>query len=140
MREKELYKYVKEYFEGKKYRVFIEAPLFSSMRADILALSPIKREIVIVEVKLNKFKVALAQAYRSVFFSDYVYLAFPMKYAEYVKQFYKHVLSHTCVGIMGIDNRVKVLIRPKRSKFLSLNLKKYILEQYLNIIKDKEVR
>ncbi|RLE87636.1 MAG: hypothetical protein DRN04_17960, partial [Thermoprotei archaeon] len=120
MRERELYKYVKEYFEEKKYRVFIEAPLFSSMRADILALSPIKREIITVEVKLNKFKVALAQAYRRVFFSDYVYLAFPMKYAEYVKRSYKYVLSNACVGIMGIDNNVKVLVRPKRSKFLSL--------------------
>jgi len=82
---------------------------YSSGRTDILLLS-YNGEVIALEAKLYKWRVALRQAYRNSGFCDRSYVVLPMnialKAAEYSKEF-----EDFGIGIMGISRSTLEIIK-----------------------------
>ncbi len=128
-KEPNLYPLISKYFQNKDFYTLTNFRPFekSYSRVDILAVDKTLSKIISVEVKLNNFSKALKQAIARSFFSDYVYLAFPSKYAKTVLNKYSQILNCTNIGILSINKYVSELKPPGPSPLLIPDLKNLIL-------------
>jgi hypothetical protein len=111
------------------YKVLREFPVgrWFPKRVDLIGVKPDLNQLVSVEVKLRNFSQLLDQAYDRLFFSDYVYMAFPMRYARHVARAYKSILERYGFGLMAVDGNIEILVAPQRSTVLNENYKGYVM-------------
>jgi hypothetical protein len=111
------------------YTVLREFPVgrWFPKRVDLIGVKPDLNQLVSVEVKLRNFRQLLDQAYYRLLFSDYVYMAFPMRYARHVARAYKSILERYGFGLMAVDGNIEILVAPQRSTVLSENYKGYVM-------------
>lgn len=130
MKEKVLYGIIESHLKKKGYSVFQDFPTgrWNSKRVDLIGVKTISKEIVSVEVKIRNFRRTVEQACYRLFFSDFVYLAFPYQYANHVVQAYRSVFKKYGFGLMSVDRDVEVLIPPIRSTLLNEDFKNYIID------------
>ncbi len=130
MREAELYPSVSEFLLNRGYisKINVLYGKYSPLQVDVIGYKKKKNEVRSVEVKLNKFGRAFEQGLMRMYFSDYVDLAFPEKYAYYVIESYGDQLDEYGIGLLSINGTIKQLKKPKKSKFLKHNIKKTIIE------------
>jgi len=135
-REELLYPIVSKYFAKKGYYIFREFPFIekSNLRVDVFAVEKNFSHIISVEVKMKWFRKAVEQALVRLYFSDYVYLAFPERYAQYVLKKYIDVINELNLGILAIDGCVKELKKASKSPLLVYKLKESILNRLRKII------
>jgi hypothetical protein len=97
-------------------------------RVDLIGVKPDLNQLVSVEVKLRNFSQILDQAYDRLFFSDYVYMAFPMRYARHVARAYKSILERYGFGLMAVDGNIEILAPPQKSTILNESYKRYVMK------------
>jgi len=128
VKEKDYYPIIESFFKSKGYLTFIEYRFLRGIVIpDILAIDPTLTRVVSVEVKRKDFKKALYQGFSYLAFSDYVYLAFPEKYAYHVIRKYIRPIKKLGFGILALNPNPKELIKPETSKYLSEELKQKLL-------------
>jgi len=135
MKEKNLYGTIESYLTEKGYLVFQDFPIgrWNPKRVDIIGIKTTSEEIVSVEVKMKKLRRTIEQASYRLLFSDFVYLAFPYRYASYVAKTHSNLLKNYGFGLMGIDGGVKIFLTPLRSTMISEDFKTYLI----NLIYEK---
>jgi hypothetical protein len=82
-----------------------------------------------VEVKLCHINKAVRQGMNRLPYSDYVSLAFPPAYADYVYNKFRFSLESKGFGLIAIDGTAKEIIPPKRSIQLKAVYKKSLLRE-----------
>jgi len=129
LKERDYYGMIKSWLEEKGYRALIEWVVFPLAKVipDIVAIDPDFSEITTIEVKLNSFKKGFWQAFTDMTFSDYVYLAFPERYAYYVIKRYLPIIKKYKIGIIALTPKPKILIKASESDYLDENLKREVL-------------
>ena len=127
--EKHLYKRIREFLESKGFKVFYEVPIckLSRARVDVIGFREYDCNVVAVEVKLRNYRRALYQALLRSTFADYVFIAFPERYAKRVYTNYASELYTYHVGLISIGRRVRVLVQPEKSPLLDESSKMYIV-------------
>ena len=147
MFESSLYTAIESHMKQNGYVVLQEFPVgkWSPKRVDLIGIKPGLNELVCIEVKLKNFCRVLDQAYYRLFFSDYVYIAFPHKYAMYVAERYEETFRKYGLGLMAVKERVEILITPQKSAILNEDYKRYLikllyqkLESYKCVEKERE--
>lgn len=117
IKEQGLYPLVVKFLQQNGYDVLVGVyPIFASrIEVDVLGYNIEKNEIVSVEVKTGYFKRALSQASLRLWFSDYVYLAFPVKYAYHIHRRKRRLLEELGLGLLAIDGSAKELLAARKS-------------------------
>jgi len=135
VKEKSLYGTIESFLTKKGYLVFQDFPIgrWNPKRVDLIGVRITSEEIVSVEVKTRNLRRAVEQASYRLFFSDFVYLAFPHHYAVHVARTYSRLLRNYGFGLMGVDGSVKIFLLPSRSTVLSEGFKTHII----NLIYEK---
>ena len=100
---------------------------YSPFEVDILGFKRASCELYMVEVKLCHINKALRQGIARLPYADYVSLAFPEAYAQYVNKKFKQELRDQGFGLIAIDGGAKELITPRRSLRQNSLYKEYIL-------------
>jgi hypothetical protein len=80
-----------------------------------------------VEVKLCHINKSVRQGLNRLPYSDYVSLAFPQAYADYVYKKFRLSLESKGFGLIAIDGTAKEIIPPKRSTTLKAVFKNSLL-------------
>jgi hypothetical protein len=129
MQESSLYVVIESYMRREGYTVLREFPVgrWFPKRVDLIGVKPDLNQLVSVEVKLRNFSQILDQAYDRLFFSDYVYMAFPMRYARHVARAYKSILERYGFGLMAVDGNIEILVPPQKSTILIEDYKRYVM-------------
>lgn len=130
MIERILYPPIISYLEECGYTTFREVPVgrWFPKRVDVIGVNSDLTRIVSVEVKVKDFRRALNQTLFRLYFSDYVYAAFPKQYAEYVLRKYEESLEKEGIGLLAVDHSVEVLLPPRVSKLVIKSLKEHVLK------------
>jgi hypothetical protein len=100
---------------------------YSPFEVDILGFKANVDELFMVEVKLCHINKALRQGMNRLPYSDYVSLAFPQAYANYVYNKFRLSLESKGFGLIAIDGTAKEIIPPKRSTYLNAVFKRSLL-------------
>ena len=82
---------------------------YSRGRTDIVIVSS-DNEVIAIEAKLYKWKVALQQAYRNKCFADKSYVLLPAKKAAFAQQ-YSHEFNKRGVGLCSIEEESIVVLQ-----------------------------
>jgi hypothetical protein len=129
MQESSLYAVIESYMRQEGYKVLREFPVgrWFPKRVDLIGVKPDLNQLVSVEVKLRNFSQLLDQAYDRLFFSDYVYMAFPMRYARHVARAYKSILERYGFGLMAVGGNIEILVSPQKSAILIEDYKRYVM-------------
>jgi hypothetical protein len=129
MQESSLYAVIESYLRQEGYKVLREFPVgrWFPKRVDLIGVKPDLNQLVSVEVKLRNFSQILDQAYDRLFFSDYVYVAFPTHYATHVAKAYKSILERYGFGLMAVSGNIEILVPPQKSTILNENYKRYVM-------------
>jgi len=131
MEEFELYPKVCTLLSEKGYSTYQSFPhgRYSPFEVDILGFKREVEEIFMVEVKLCHINKAVRQGMNRLPYSDYVSLAFPQAYADYVYNKFRLSLESKGFGLIAIDGTAKEMIPPKRSTHLKAVFKKSLLRE-----------
>jgi len=139
MKEESLYDIIERYLKEKGYMVLRDFRVgrWSPKRVDLIGVRQDSsgKELISVEVKLRRFRQIIEQAVYRLFFSDFVYIAFPRSYARHVAQVHYNILEKYGLGLLSVDRSVEILISPVRSKILNRDYKNYIIRLVQNEIK-----
>ena len=133
MTEKQLYPIIKSFLEQRGFKVLTEVRLRKYLSGfyseiDILGIKD-DNTVVIVECKLRNFKKTLMQAIRRRLYADYIYLAFPKRYARYVYRRYPYrtAIRAWGFGLLAVnEDKVIVLMEPIKNNAI---LKEILLER-----------
>jgi hypothetical protein len=130
MQESSLYAVIESYMRQQGYTVLREFPVgrWFPKRVDLIGVKPDLNQLVSVEVKLRNFSQILDQAYDRLFFSDYVYMAFPTHYARHVARAYKSILERYGFGLMAVGGNIEILAPPQKSAILNESYKRYVMK------------
>ena len=122
--EEELREPVRVYFKNKNYLVFDEAKLFSR-GIDVIAKR--RNNIIAVELKVQKWKRAIQQAYMDLRVSNYAFVALPeMKWERIDRRIYCE--AYNCgIGLLSVDGDVRQIMRPAPSKRIQRKLRRRFL-------------
>jgi len=131
MEEFELYPKVCRLLSDRGYSTYQSFPhgRYSPFEVDILGFKRDVEEIFMVEVKLCHINKAVRQGMNRLPYSDYVSLAFPQAYADYVYNKFRFSLESKGFGLIAIDGTAKEMIPPKRSTRLKAVFKKSLLRE-----------
>jgi hypothetical protein len=131
MEEFELYPKVCQLLSDKGYYTYQSFPhsRYSPFEVDVLGFKADLEELFMVEVKLCHINKALRQGLNRLPYSDYVSLAFPQAYADYVYNKFRLSLESKGFGLITIDGTAKEIIAPKRSTALKAVYKKSFLRE-----------
>ena len=127
--EEALYPHVSRLLSARGYSTFLKFPhgRYSPFEIDVLGFKRDLCELYMVEVKLCHINKALRQGSVRLPYADYVSLAFPQAYAEWVYSKFRSAFEDKGFGLMAIDGCAKDLILPKRSIHKKEIYKEYIL-------------
>ena len=100
---------------------------YSPFEVDILGYKRDSGELYMVEVKLCHINKALKQGMARLPYSDFVSLAFPDAYAQYVSTKFRRDLQEKGFGLISIDGTAKELIAPRKSTRLKSLYKECIM-------------
>ena len=140
--EKAFYHTISDFFKRRGYNVVIEfSPItqFYGSKVDLIAFSRKEDVIISIEVKMKNIKKAIAQAASRMTFSDYVYIAFPNKYAKWVLRKYFYELERMGLGLLAFSDTTIEMKSPELSKILNISLKTYVmrrLSQHINVARE----
>jgi hypothetical protein len=128
--ESALYPMVSRLLSWKGYQTFESFPhgRYSPFEIDILGFKKESSELFMVEVKLRHVNKAFRQGVARLPYADYVSLAFPQTYAEYVYGKFRHELQNKGFGLISINGSAEEMIPPRRSIHLKSLLKDCILK------------
>lgn len=137
LREVSLYPIIGKYLEEKYYKVAYEVPVgkFHPRIFDVVGINC--KEVVSVEVKLNKFRRAFQQAITRLYYSDKVFVAFPEQYTFHVDSVYRPDLERAGIGLLSVNNTVTQKLEAKQSTFLNANRKKKLLGKAMSCLKSE---
>jgi len=129
MEEFELYPKVCRLLSDRGYSTYQSFPhsRYSPFEVDVLGFKADSEELFMVEVKLCHINKALRQGLNRLPYSDYVSLAFPQAYADYVYNKFRLSLESKGFGLITIDGTAKEIIPPKRSTSLKAIFKRSLL-------------
>jgi len=129
MEEFELYPKVCRLLSDRGYSTYQSFPhgRYSPFEVDVLGFKADSEELFMVEVKLCHINKALRQGMNRLPYSDYVSLAFPQAYADYVYNKFRLSLKSKGFGLIAIDGTAKEIIPPKRSTSLKAVFKRILL-------------
>ena len=122
--EMDLRKPVRDFFQNKNYTVFDEVKLFSR-GIDMIAKR--RSRIIAVELKVQKWRRALQQAYLDLRVSNYAFVALPeSKWSRIDRKIYYEAYSHG-IGLLSVDGETRQIMRPEHSKRIQPNLRRRFL-------------
>jgi hypothetical protein len=127
--EASLYPHVSRLLSAKGYSTFQQFPhgKYSPFEVDVLGFKRDICELYMVEVKLCHINKALRQGATRLPYADYVSLAFPQAYAEWVYSKFRFAFEEKGFGLIAIDGCAKELIFPRKSVHQREIYKEYIL-------------
>jgi len=129
LEESVLYPRVCQLLSRKGYTTMQSFPhgRYSPFEVDILGYKRDSGELYMVEVKLCHINKALRQGMARLPYSDFVSLAFPEAYAQYVSSKFRRELQEKGFGLISIDGTAKELISPRKSTRLKSLYKECIM-------------
>ena len=132
-REKEMYPLLAKFLRSRGYEPIIGFyPLDASrVEVDVLGYNKQKQELVSVEVKISGFSKILRQVDLRMLFSDYVYVAFPEKYAIYLSKYKRSLLISKGIGLLAVNGYVRELIKPRKSE----SILRWLKDEVFNNVK-----
>ena len=104
----------------------------SPRRFDVVGFRLHVPRVVVVEAKLDHYSRALEQASVRLFVADFVYVAFPYKYAERVFGRHHGELGELGVGLRGVDGQSHELISPRPSAHVDGARRSELIEMALS--------
>lgn len=130
MDESSLYPIVSRLLSWKGYQTFQSFPhgRYSPFEIDILGFKEESKELFMVEVKLRHVNKAFRQGVARLPYADYVSLAFPQPYADYVYGKFRYALQSKGFGLISINGSAEEVIPPRRSVHQRAFLKDCILK------------
>ena len=123
--EEDLRDPVKTYFKNKNYSVFDEARLFSR-GIDIIAKR--RNNIVAIELKVQKWKRAIQQAYMALRVSNYAFVALPEAKWERIDRTIFHEAYNYGIGLLSVNGDVRQIMRPAPSNNIQPKLRRRFLK------------
>lgn len=124
VKEEELRKPVRDYFEKKEYVVFDEIALFAR-NIDVIAKR--RNEIVSVELKLREWKKAINQACLNQRVSNYSFVALPEPVWDRIDRRIYAVSFEQGIGLLSVDGVTRQIMRPRRSERIQPHLRRRFL-------------
>lgn len=125
-KEHSLVKKVAEYFSGKNFKVYFEVPIFTKI-CDILCFNPKTNSTIAIEVKISKWRDAIKQARVYQFGADEVFIAMPESFIHRIQN-NQNVPEKYGIGIISVDNNVKIKLKPSKNYSLIDRLKNETIE------------
>lgn len=122
--EEELREPVRVYFKNRNYSVFDEAKLFSR-GIDVIAKR--RNNIVAVELKVQKWRRAIQQAYMDLRVSNYAFVALPEMTYERIDREIFHEAHNYGIGLLSVNGDVKQIMRPAPSNNIQPKLRRRFL-------------
>lgn len=106
---------MEKYWRRKGYRVLSKVNIMGRHH-DVVAWNPRTKDLVVVELKLNKWKRALHQALFPRLWCNAAFIALPASAISLVER-HQETISTTGIGVMLVaPNRVRVLVPALRKK------------------------
>jgi len=122
--EMDLRKPVRDFFQNRNYSVFDEAKLFSR-GIDMIAKR--RSRIIAVELKVQKWRRALQQAYLDLRVSNYAFVALPAsKWRRIDRRIYYEAYNYG-IGLLSVDGEARQIMRPEHSKRIQPSLRRKFL-------------
>jgi hypothetical protein len=128
VKEEELRKPVRDYFEKKEYEVFDEIALFAR-NIDVIAKR--RNEIVSIELKLRDWKKAINQACLDQRVSNYSFVALPEPVLDRIDRRIYVVSFEQGIGLLSVDGVTRQIMRPRRSERIQPHLRRRFLRSLL---------
>lgn len=123
--EEELREPVRVYFKTKNYSVFDEAKLFSR-GIDVIARQ--RNNVVAVELKVQKWRRAIQQAYMDLRVSNCAFVALPEMKWERIDRKIFHEAYIYGIGLLSVNGNVKQIMRPVPSNIIQPKLRQRFLK------------
>jgi len=133
-KESALVKRVANYFSGKKFKVYFEIPIFSKI-CDVLCHDEKNNKIIAIEVKMSKWGNAIRQARIYQFGADEVFIAIPEIFIHRLQNNQAICLKYG-IGIISINNKVDIKLKPIKSPFLIEKIRKQTIDT-INCLKQR---
>jgi len=122
--EEDLRQPVRDYFKNKNYSVFNEAKLFSR-GIDVIAKR--RSRVIAIELKVQKWRRAIQQAYMDLRVSNYAFVALPeSKWERIDRRIYCDAYNYG-IGLLSVDGDVRQIMRPAPSKRIQPKLRRRFL-------------
>ena len=131
MLEEDLREPVREYFKNKNFSVFDEPKLFSR-GIDVIAKKG--SSLIAVELKVEKWKRAIQQAYMDLRISNFAYVALPEgKWERIDRRIFLEAYNHG-IGLLSVNGNVNQIMRPVQSNKIQPKLRR----QFLNNLQTRK--
>ena len=131
MLEEDLREPVREYFKNKNFSVFDEPKLFSR-GIDVIAKKG--SSLIAVELKVEKWKRAIQQAYMDLRISNFAYVALPEgKWERIDRRIFLEAYNHG-IGLLSVNGKVNQIMRPVQSNKIQPKLRR----QFLNNLQTRK--
>jgi hypothetical protein len=115
---------VRNYFKNKNYLVVNEAKLFSR-GIDVIAKK--RNKVIAVELKVQKWKRAIQQAYMDLRVSNYAFVALPESKWERIDRRIYYDAYNYGIGLLSVNGNVRQIMRPAPSKRIQPKLRQHFL-------------
>lgn len=122
--EEDLRQPVRDYFKNKNYSVFNEAKLFSR-GIDVIAKR--RSSVIAVELKVQKWRRAIQQAYMDLRVSNYAFVALPESKWERIDRRIYYEAYNYGIGLLSVNGDVWQIMRPAPSKRIQPKLRRRFL-------------
>lgn len=122
--EEDLREPVRYYFKNKNYSVFDEAKLFSR-GIDVIAKR--RNSIIAVELKVQKWRRAIQQAYMDLRVSNYAFVALPeTKWERVDRKIFRE--AYNCgIGLLSVNGDVRQIMPPAPRNMIQPKLRRRFL-------------
>jgi hypothetical protein len=122
--EEELREPVRVYFKDKSYSVFDEAKLFSR-GIDVIAKR--KNTVIAIELKVQKWRRAIQQAYMDLRVANYAFVALPEAKWERIDRRVFHEAYTSGIGLLSVNGNVSQVMPPAKSNNIQPKLRRHFL-------------
>lgn len=127
--ESALYPHVSKLLSEMGYLTFqsFQHGRYSPFEIDVLGFKEETCELFMVEAKLCHINKAMRQGMARLPYADYVSLAFPQPYAEYVFGKFRYAFEGKGFGLIAVNGTAEELISPRKSVIQKAVFKECIL-------------
>jgi hypothetical protein len=140
MFEEQMIDKVRNFIEDYGFHPYYQIPFFYG-KIDFVGIND--DECMVIETKIDKWKMALKQALYYGYGAEYSYIALPEKIAYYVSNSYMKVFKTYKVGLLAVDlsgrEKTKILISSFKNDFSPV-FKDNILYEIKKRKKESEIR